>query len=602
MDVSVLTMNKLFGANIRFLIPTFQRPYVWNKDEQWEPLWDDVRNTAEHYMEHEGPDEELRSHFLGAVVVQQQRKKVGDIDKRVVIDGQQRLTTVQLLLDAVQEVMEKRCHTGISKRLSLLVLNNEAFVKNEDEFFKVWPTLDDCDAFRHAMHNGLPIDEFENSRIVKAHQFFKLQVEHWLDERPEETEVRAGALESTVTHLLQLVVIDLGINDEPHIIFETLNARGTPLLQSDLIKNMVLHKAGIEESESNSNKISRLWNFPEDWWRAEIGKGGNRNPRIDVFLNYWLIMKTRSEVRADRTSTVFRNHVEKVKVPIETIASDISQVSQTYLSLEEGGMTGFETFLYRRGVMQVGTLTPVLLWLFSSKMPDEQRKRAVLALESYLVRRMVCRMTTRSYYQLFLGMLNKLEDAGTAGAGDAVVKYLSEQTAYANQWPDDRNLENAFLTVPLYHSLTRARLRLVLEGLEEHIRSNMVESYVVPRGLTIEHIMPQKWDGRWPLPSRERNVEKAMELRDNRNRIIHTIGNLTLVSGRLNPKLSNSSWAKKRKELKKHAVLFLNKELVDEAPSAWNENTIAERAKRLSSVAAQIWPSAVKMNGQKRHA
>ena len=313
--------------------------------------------------------------------------------------------------------------------------------------------------------------------------------------------------------LHRLSSYDLSINDEPHIIFETLNARGTPLLQSDLIKNVVLYKAGIEESESNSNKTLRLWNFPGDWWRTEIGKGGNRNPRIDVFLNYWLIMKTRSEVRADRTSTVFRNHVEKVNSPIESIAADIRQVSQTYRFLEEGKITGFETFLYRREVMQVGTLTPVLLWLFSSEMPDEQRKRAVLALESYLVRRMVCRMTTRSYYQLFLGMLSSLEDAGTAHAGDAAVKYLSEQTAYANQWPDDRDLENAFLTVPLYHSLTRARLSLVLEGLEEHIRSDMVESFVVPRGLTIEHIMPQKWDGRWPLPSRERSVEKAMELR-----------------------------------------------------------------------------------------
>jgi len=596
MDVSVLTMNKLFGTTIRFLIPTFQRPYVWNKDEQWEPLWDDVRNTAENYMEHDGPDEDLRSHFLGAVVVQQQRKKVGEIDTRLVIDGQQRLTTVQLLLDAVQEVMEKRCHTGISKRMSLLVLNNEAFVNDEDDFFKVQPTLDDCDAFRHAMHNGLPIDEFESSRIVQAHQFFKLQVEHWLDERPEETDLRATALENTVTHLLQLVVIDLGINDEPHIIFETLNARGTPLLQSDLIKNMVLQKAGIEEGESNSIKTLRLWNFPGDWWREEIGKGGNRNPRIDVFLNYWLIMNTRREVRADRTSTEFRNHVEKSKAPIENIAADIRKVSQTYRSLEEGEITEFETFLYRREVMQVGTLTPVLLWLFSSEMPAEQRKTAVLALESYLVRRMICRMTTRSYYQLFLGMLSKLEGAGTARAGDAVVKYLSEQTAYANQWPNDRDLENAFLTVPLYHSLTRARLRLVLEGLEEHIRSDMVESYVVPRGLTIEHIMPQKWDARWPLPSRERNMEKAMELRDNRNRIIHTIGNLTLVSGRLNPKLSNSSWTRKRKELNKHAVLFLNKELVDEVPSVWNEDTIAERAKRLSSVAAQIWPSGNRMN------
>ena len=482
--------------------------------------------------------------------------------------------------------------------MSLLVLNNEAFVDDKDDFFKVWPTLSDCDAFRHAMHNGLPIDKHENSLIVQAHQFFKLQVAHWLDERPEETDVRAGALENTVAHLLQLVVIDLGIDDEPHIIFETLNARGTPLLQSDLIKNMVLYQAGIEESESNSNKALRLWDFTGDWWRAEIGSGGNRSPRIDVFLNYWLIMKTRSEVRADRTSTEFRNHVEKVKSPIKDIAADIRQVSQTYRSLEEGRRTGFETFLYRREVMQVGTLTPVLLWLFSSTMSDEQRYRAVLALESYLVRRMVCRMSTKNYNQIFLGLLNSLEEAGTDSAGDTVVTYLSQQASYATLWPNDRALRDAFVNIPLYSSLTRARLRLVLEGIEEKMRTRMAESRSVERGLTIEHIMPQKWEDNYPFPSNESDVARAIERRDNRNRIIHTIGNLTLVNEILNPKMSNASWTEKRKDLCEHTVLFLNKDLLHEAPLDWNEDTIAARAKRLSRVATQIWPSAEKMNGQ----
>ena len=599
MDVNVLTMNQLFEKNIRYLIPTFQRPYVWNKEEQWEPLWDDVRNTAEEFIEKGKPLRQSQSHFLGAVVVQQQMFGTGKIETRVVIDGQQRLTTAQLLLDAVQEIMERRCFDGISERLKEMVLNRKAYVASPDDEFKVWPTLNDRDAFRQAMSNSLPSHKFETSLIVQAHEFFKLQVEHWLDERPEETETRADALENVVGHLLKLVVIDLDVEDEPHIIFETLNARGTPLLQSDLIKNMVLHEATKNEDESsNSNEFLDLWNFTDEWWRSEIGRGRNRDPRIDVFLNYWLIMRMQEEVRSDRTSTEFRTYINESSRPIIDIAADIRQVSETYRSLEEKNKRGFETFLYRREVLQVGTLIPVLLWLFSSEMSEEQRNRAVLALESYLVRRMVCRMTTKNYNQLFLGLVNSLEDAGTDHAGDTVVEHLSKQTAYANQWPDDRALRNAFLTLPLYQSLTRARLRIVLEGIEEKLRTNMAESQAVPRNLTIEHIMPQKWQAKWPLPSNESNVEKAVELRDNRNRIIHTIGNLTLVNKRLNPSLSNATWKGKRNGLRKHTVLFLNKNLLDEAPDAWDEETIAERAKRLSVVAAQIWPSAEQMNRQ----
>ena len=597
MDVGVLTMTTLFAKNIRYLIPTFQRPYVWNKQDQWEPLWDDVRNTAEEFIEKGKPLRQSRSHFLGAVVVQQELRRTGKIEARLVIDGQQRLTTAQLFLDAVQEVMEKRCFDGISERLKLMVLNSKAFVESPDDEFKVWPTLNDRDAFRQTMTNSLPSREYESSLIVQAHEFFKLQVEHWLDELPEQTESRANSLETVVGDLLELVVIDLTPEDEPHIIFETLNARGTPLLQSDLIKNMILFEATKNRDNSiNSNESLSLWDFRDTWWRSEIGRGRNRSPRIDVFLNYWLIMRMRKEVRADRTSTEFKSYINASCTSIEKIAADIRQVGETYRLLEREGKKGFKSFLYRRKVLQVGTLTPVLLWLFSSRMPEKQRRRAVLALESYLVRRMVCRMTTKNYYQLFLGLLNSLEEAGADHAGDTVVKYLSEQKAYANKWPDDRALRDAFLTMPLYLSLTKARLRLVLEGVEEQMRTNKVESQTAPKNLTIEHVMPQKWQANYPLPTNESNVEKAVELRDNRDRIIHTIGNLTLVTKRLNPSLSNAAWETKRKGLFKHAVLFLNKELWEEAPNVWDEEVISERAKRLSGKAAQVWPSAEQMD------
>ena len=594
-------MEKLFGKTVRYQIPTFQRPYVWRKEDQWQPLWDDVRNTAESYIEdvlsisetnRRKSIHQSRTHFLGAVVVQQQPFPAGEIESRTVIDGQQRLTTAQLLLDAVQEVMETRSHIRIARRMSHLVLNHDAFVEEDDDSFKVWPTLTDRDAFRHAMHNGLPTKEFQGSLIVQAHEFFKLEVDHWLAELPEVTDVRADALEKTVAHLLELVVIDLTVDDEPHIIFETLNARGTPLLQSDLIKNMILYQADQMDIDSNSDEALQLWNFSDDWWREEIRRGRLTDPRIDVFLHYWLTMRGRDEIRPDRVAAEFRRYSENGAASIEEIAADMKRVGVTYRALEDGEANGYETFLYRREVMQAGVLTPVLLWLFSSDMTVEQRKKSVRALESYMVRRMVCRMTTRNYNTLFLRLINELENSGPSSAGDTVVSYLSEQTAHANVWPDDREVERAFVELPLYWSLTRGRLRLVLEGIEEELRTPMAETQEVQRGLTIEHIMPQKWQENWPFPVALTDSDEAVARHENRNRIIHSIGNLTLVNPRLNPSLSNAPWPCKRLKLKEHAVFFLNKKLLQEAPDEWDEDAIADRSLQLARLASRVWPAA----------
>ena len=386
------------------------------KRDQWQPLWDDVRNTAEEYLEEQKPLNQSRTHFLGAVVVQQQLFSAGEIETRLVVDGQQRLTTLQLLLDGVQEVVESRGYERVAKRMSLLVLNNDAFVDDEDDMFKVWPTLNDRCAFRHAMHNGLPSDEYQDSLIVQAHEFFKLQVEQWLDERQGEGEARAEALEKAVRHLLELVVIDLSIDDEPHIIFETLNARGTPLLQSDLIKNMVLFKAANGNIASDSKEALKLWDFTNEWVERRDGPRTKQEPRVDLFLNYWLTMRTREEIRPDKTSAEFRQYAESTSVPIEIIAEDIRRVSETYRTLEEGNKKGYETFLYRREVMQAGALTPVLLWLFSTEMPEGQRTKAFHALDSYMVRRMICQRTTKNYSQLFLGLVSRLEESEAAHA------------------------------------------------------------------------------------------------------------------------------------------------------------------------------------------
>lgn len=170
-------------------------------------------------------------------------------ERRIVVDGQQRLTTLQLLIDAVQEVLEDQGHSSPALRLSALVDNRPEFRDGDDDnAFKVWPTTVDRTAFRHAMSNDLSGAKHAGSRVVQAHDYFKGQVGQWLNKAGDEAGERAraaSALEEAVRTRLELVVIDLDDFDDPHMIFETLNARGTPLLQSDMVKNKVLHDAKI---------------------------------------------------------------------------------------------------------------------------------------------------------------------------------------------------------------------------------------------------------------------------------------------------------------------------------------------------------------------
>ena len=464
--------------------------------------------------------------------------------------------------------------------LSGLVKNTGRLVRNEDDELKLWPTRGDREAFRHAMHNGLAVDSFENSRIVQAHEYFQLQVREWLNLRPDADSIqrRAEALQITIADMLQMVVIDLDTKDDPHVIFETMNARGTPLLQSDLIKNYVL-------SRTQSNDANIWGDLDDDWWRIEIGRGRNRRPRIDMLLNYWLSMKTHTEVPAGRVFNVFTSFAEEF--PIEPVMADVRRDLDNYLHFEtETRIRDEDMFRYRSNVMQMATMTPALLLFLSA--PSEIRLKSLKALESYLIRRMVCRASTRGYGTLAIDIAVKIQESGLENADKTVVEFLRQESADYRVWPDDTALENALVNLPLYRMLTLGRLRLVLEGVEGVLRkSSMSEQTNVPENLTIEHVMPQSWGTNWPLPP----CVDAEYAASNRNRMIHTIGNLTLTDGRLNSALSNAAWEQKRQTLAKHSVLRLNHRLLEESEGVdWDEDFIQARSRRMAELVAEVWP------------
>lgn len=592
--------QKLFMQPVRYEIPAFQRRYVWKQEEQWEPLWQDLEELAGEIME-EGQAE---PHFMGAVVLQQMQFPTATIERRIVVDGQQRLITLQLLLDAIQSVLENRAHEKPAKRLAALVANGYAFVEEDrDHAFKVWPTTVDRKPFRHAMSNDLETTDYVHSRIVQAHNYFTSQTEQWLERFDQDLETRnraADALEAAASRHLELVIIDLDDSDDAHVIFETLNARGTPLLQSDMVKNKIFHYAGIgidDENDTGRNEqANQIWPFDqENWWTLEVGRGLQRRPRIDVFLNHWLTLRNRSEMKPYDEFRAFEKYTDSLKADETTIlciAKDLRELGAMYESVEQMGRTDIEQFLKRRNVMNVGVVTPLLLWLLSEKLPHVILRNSLAAIESFLVRRVVCSYSARSYGELFIGLIQRLAETPTESIDRAVVDYLAEQTSRAALWPDNDELRESLVNAPLYKYLTRGRLRMVLEGIETNLRTKYAETKEVEKNLSIEHIMPQSWHPNhknWPLPDELKEDEEAI---DTRGRTIHTIGNLTLVTGRLNSLLSNAPWIDKRKVLADHSILYLNKHLVIKGPEVWDENAIIKRSNNLYQSVATIWPYA----------
>ena len=584
--------QRLFAQPVRYDVPAFQRRYVWEQEEQWEPLWGDVEQIADSII-HDGS---AKSHFLGAVVLQQPQVPTGTIERRIVVDGQQRLTTLQLLIDAIQEVLEDRQYSAPAERLASLVENQEAFRGgNPDNAFKVWPTVVDRDAFRHAMTNDLSATGYAASRIVQAHEYFKRQAEQWLDrfsDDPRKSDHHAAsALETAVRMNLELVVIDLSNTDDPHVIFETLNARGTPLLQSDMVKNKILHDAKIHvcDEEPVSSEQQRLWPFDkDDWWVKEVGRGFQSRPRIDLYLNHWLTLRNRREMKAYDEFRAFEKYVETLSKGGETIvkvAGDMNRIGSIYRDIEDVRRPDIAKFLERRNVMNVGAVTPLLLWLLSADVPKATLANCLQALESFLVRRMVCGHHARSYGTFFVSLIGKLDDASAENADRILVSLLADETAQATLWPSDEELRENFVGAPLYRQLTRGRLRMVLAGIEEQMRSDRAETPDAPSNLQIEHIMPQEWRANWPLPGD--HEEDAAARRD---RVLHAIGNLTLVTGRLNRELSNAAWEQKRDALDEHSVLYMNRHLIRKAGQVWNEAKIEKRAKRLHKRAVKVWP------------
>jgi hypothetical protein len=614
MEAKALTPRDLFDGKVCYEIPPFQRPYVWTEEDQWQPLWDDIARVADALLD-AGDDEklvaQLPGHFLGAVVVKQLPSAAGDPLRSSVIDGQQRLTTLQLLLDAAQLVMEESGHDDVAESLQELVLNDSKRFRNTPKRFKLWPSRIDREAFEAVMDNSLSAPgTVLDARIPQAHKFFMDAIADWaeIDGDPDKAGMRLAALAGVLQQQLQIVAIDLSGNDDDQLIFETLNDRGTPLLAADLIKNYVFQRCEEIGADVDSWSDSYWADFDDDWWRAQVSQGRLYRSRIDLFLQYWLTMRVKDEIPTDAVFARFRGHAREQladRTSAERFLAGLRKDADTFRDFAQLDPATARGTFYTRVVeaLELGAFIPLLLWLISEHHDTSpaQADKALAAVESWAVRRTLLRRTMKDVNKLVVAVLKELDAHPSEDVGDATVAYLREQSADARTWPTDEALLSELPTVKAYGNIKQQRLRAVLAAVELQLRTERHEEVSLPTKLEIEHVMPQGWRSYW-----DDGAAKDLEAATRRDHLVNTLGNLTLVTQKLNGALSIRPWTDeaallvaptgkdagkgKRSLLNRYSVLLLNKDIVDPHESAWTEQDIAARNSRIAEVVSAVWP------------
>ena len=594
MQVSVLSVQKLFDRAVHYQVPLYQRPYVWNESDQWRPLWADLQALAEA-LASGGLG---RAHFMGATVQDNLRVPAGATETRRIIDGQQRMTTLQLLLKAFRDALKKRGIAQYPDAVGKLLFNDDPLITEEEKKFKICPTRTDQDDFGKVMYGASPEDilsllgrpaaryPLKNHIIVDAYLFFYAQIDAWLGEDEASIDIRVKALYGAIRDQLRLVVIDLDDKDDAQAIFETLNARGAPLLSADLVKNYLLGQLLQGETEPAYQIYWRDFDHDGAFWRQLVGRGHAQRARIETFLQHALTLMTKETVSVGHLYNAYRDFAESpMAAPAMDQLKRLHRLGQIYKRLHQPQSDRRLADFYRRlEILDVVTAWPFIMALHEQCDPSVI-KDVLLDIESFLVRRMICRLSSRNYGKLFAHLTAALVQA-SASPVEAVRNALLAGDAEIDRWPSDAEFETAWMEFPLYRNLTRPRVRMLLEALEEAQRSDFSEEMQVQKDLTIEHVMPQGWREAWPLS------EGASE--DVRDRIIHTMGNLTLLTGKFNTHQSNRPWGGesdsqgKRSKLEEHTVLCLNRSICKNPH--WEEKQIAERGRALVQVARNIWP------------
>lgn len=649
MKAGPVEIGTLLQNRNRYCVPIYQRHYVWSREKQWEPFWQDIRTKA---IERLAGRERRFSHFMGAVVLESRAKpSVKQVPSFQVVDGQQRLTTFQLFLTAARHYAQTISHETTVGNIKRYVLNSDPHLMEdaEVEIYKVWPTQSNRQLFvdivssedraslrrryiEHWLAKRDQVKEYSTiPSMLRAYDYFYGRIKHSvetddlhddLDEAPDlegvvdeaaaaddgiPRELKLDSIWQSLLEEFKVVEIVLDEGDDAQVIFETLNDRGEPLLAADLVRNNIFQRADARGEDAEA-LFKKHWKpFEDSFWSSMEKQGRYKKQRIEFFLANFIAGKIAGEVTLSKLFSEYkaflrpaRNSIIPRYTTVMAEIKDLEHYGNIYREIiERSSGSPLAVFSARLRPWDVATINPLLLRLWASDMTDEDKQRSLDLLLSLIVRRAVCGLGSKNYNNLFLAVIAALEKTGWTY--ENLSAYLLGLTAESSRFPHDAEFEAAIVSKPLYKTLSPAQVRALLSEIELIKRGKKQEDKTLPDTLTVEHILPQNWREHWPIiagvqPTSEDHYKAVFHVLEDdtiigqivrRNRLKHTLGNLTLVTQSFNSGVSNLPFLIKRQEFQEQSILMLTKDVVKN--DIWSESEIEARGKALYALAQQVW-------------
>ncbi|MFA4718457.1 DUF262 and DUF1524 domain-containing protein [Helicobacter pylori] len=540
----------------QFVIPIYQRVYSWEK-EQCKQLWDDIIKT--------GGNDQIEGHFIGSIIFVHDGIYTTNYNELLIIDGQQRLTTITLLFIALRDHLNDE-DEFLEKFSRQKILNRYLINSDEkgDKKFRLILSEPDRDTLLSLIDENKRKPSEPSLKIVENFKLF----EEWIRKNTDK-------LETIFKGLDKLMVVEISLEkgkDNPQLIFESMNSTGKDLTQTDLIRNYIL--MGLEP-EKQKIFYKKYWRaMEEDFKQSE--KQSKREDLFNQFVRHYLTIKTREIPKISKVYEAFKDYRQKKGIEIEDLLKDLQKYCGFFCQIAfkkevDKELNKALSFLVD---LERDVIYPLLLELYSdykdSVLFEKDFISIIYLIESYICRRAVCGLGTNSLNKIFASFTKKINKDQYFESIKA--HFLSLETT-KGKFPKDSEFKNLFTTIDFYNLKEK---KYFLERLENFDTKEPVDT----QKCNIEHIMPQTLEEEWERDLGE-NFQAIHE------KYLHTIGNLTLTG--YNKEYYNKPFQEKRDMEKgfKQSPLRLNQSLKD--LEVFDEKEIEKRANDLADWALKIW-------------
>lgn len=557
------TLNKLLNTSRQFIVPIFQRNYSWQK-RQYEQLWFDILRASKF--------KEKQNHFIGSIVYIDMGTPAGRPQQLLLIDGQQRLTTISILLCAIKDYVQK--FNLETKLINLAKIKNQ-FLYNSDEIdedrYKLLLNVQDKETYIKLIDNTIFTVNKPATNIIKCYEFFYERIEDFIKQHGQIDEIYAGIFK------LSLVSISLDKDsDNPQMIFESMNSTGKDLSQTDLLRNYLLMDL---TPEKQTRLYKTYWKPMEELFGEDIYK--NDVNKFDYFIRDFLTLKsdTGHICKINNVYENFKRYYLDNNCEKFAVLKDLFTYAKYYACIDLLQEKDDELKLYWQEFKKLDShvVYPFLLKLYDDYsrqiLIKEDFKKILQVVISYLWRRAICEIPTNSLSKTFATLYQAVDKEDYV---NSVIKAFGFKSSY-KRFPSDYEVREKLQTKDIYHFRLR---KYLLEALENYYHKEPIDLNTA--NYTIEHIMPQNI---------EHNLSWQQMLGEDWQEVhslyLHTLGNLTITG--YNAEMSNKSfWEKVNGESGfKHSHLKLNESIAQ--CDVWNKKAIQRRTNILTDIILKIW-------------